>query len=101
MFLFFLAFRDEHERQFMRERGMAVCRNHKKSFLGPGSNLAALGLITGLQPGCQQESCVISSSAKWAIYHVTGERGSISEIHCWAGQQIGNGCLIRISSVWI
>ena len=73
MFLFFLAFRDEHERQFMRERGMAVYRNHTKNFLGPGSSLAALGLITGLQLGCQQESCMISSSAKWAIYCGTGE----------------------------
>lgn len=67
-FCFFLVFGDEHERQFMRERGMDVCRNHKKSFLGPGSNLAALGLITGLQPGCPQGSCMISSSAKWAVY---------------------------------
>lgn len=73
MFCFFLAFREEYERQFMRERKMAVCRNHKKSFLGPGSNLAALGLITGLHPGCQQESGMISSSAKLTLYCGTGE----------------------------
>lgn len=80
MFLFFLEFRDEHERQFIRERGIAVYRNHKKCFLGPGSNLAALGLITGLQPGCQQNSCAISSFAKWAVYSGTGEGGLSVEL---------------------
>lgn len=66
-------FREEYERQLMRERKMAVCRNHKKSFLGPGSNLAALGLITALHPECQQESGMISSSAKLTLCRGTGE----------------------------
>lgn len=49
---------------------MAVYRNHKKSFLGPGPNLAALGLITGFQPGCQRES------------HMIRKGGLSVEIHC-------------------
>lgn len=54
----------------------------KKSFLGPGSNFAALGLIAGLQPGCQQESRVISSSVKRAVYCRTGEGGLSVKMRC-------------------
>jgi len=91
--LFFLAFRDEHKRQFVRERQTAVNRNHKKSFLGPGSNLAALRLIPSLQPECQQESHTISFSAKWAIHCATGVGGLSVKSPWWTGKQTGSWCL--------